>query len=290
VTSAPPAILSVQSHVARGHVGNSAAVFALQRLGFEVWPVMTLQYSNHPGHETWRGAILPSPQVAEVLRGIAELGGLGDCAALLSGYLGSAETGEAVLEALGRLRQANPGALYCCDPVMGDEGSGLYVPETLARFMRERALPQADLVTPNRFELEQLSGRSTADFAAVLSAARDLLAQGPRLVLVTSLRDEVDAPGSIEMLAVEQQAVYRVTTPFLALDPEPKGAGDLTAALFLAHWLQGCGAATALERSAAAVHAVIAATAAAGEAELAMVAAQDCLLAPPRVFPVERVA
>src|SRR5580704_775784 len=147
-------LLSIQSHVAYGHVGNSAAVFALQRLGCEVWPVHTVQFSNHPGHGAWRGRVLDPDLIREVVAGIAERGVLATCDGVLSGYVGAPQTGEAILDAVRAARSANPRAQYCCDPVIGDVGRGVYVGDAVAQFMRERAVPLADVLTPNQFELE----------------------------------------------------------------------------------------------------------------------------------------
>src|SRR5438270_11278337 len=150
-------LLSINSHVACGHVGNAAAAFALQRLGCEVWPVHTVLFSNHPGHGGFRGEIVGAATVRELLRGIEERGMLPSCDGVLSGYLGSKETGEAILAAVAKVKAANPAARYCCDPVIGDAGR-VYVRAGIAEFFRERALPAAEVVTPNQFELEQLSG------------------------------------------------------------------------------------------------------------------------------------
>src|SRR5260221_212315 len=186
-------ILSVQSAVAFGHVGYSAAIFPLQRLGFEVWPVNTVAFSNHPGYGSWRGRICPAELVAELLAGIAERGVLGRCSAVLSGYLGTVETGVATLDAVIEIKRANPNALYCCDPVIGDRAGGAYVGPGLAAFFRDRALAQADLATPNHFELEQLTERRVASLADAILAADALKMIGPRIVLITSL-ERCDAP------------------------------------------------------------------------------------------------
>ena len=281
-------ILSIQSHVAYGHVGNSAAVFPLQRLGFEVWPLHTLQFSNHAGYEAWAGEAFEARHLREVIEGLAARGAFGDCEAVLSGYLPAAQAGEAVLDAVGRARDGNPGALYACDPVMGDDGCGLYVPGEVAAFLRERALPAADIITPNRFELEQLTGGRIANLDDAITAGRALLALGPSVVVVTSLRQAESH--EIEMLALTGEAAWRVTTPFLEFETPPNGAGDLTAALFLGHYLRRRDVKTALERAAAGVFAVIAATFEAGTRELQLIAAQDEIVAPKRRFSAERVA
>ena len=281
-------ILSIQSHVAYGHVGNAAAVFVLQRLGAEVWPLHTVQYSNHKGYGDWTGRDFSAAHVTELVRGLAARGALASCDAVLSGYVGKAGVGEAILGALRRVRRANPAALYACDPVMGDEG-GLYVPSETADFFRARALPLADILTPNRFELERLSGRSVTGPDEALAAARELLALGPKVVLLTSLRFGPVPAEEIEMLAVTPGAAWRVRTPYLALDPMPNGAGDSVAALFLAQYLKTREVPAALGHAAAAIFAVIKATAKAGTRELQLIVAQDELVAPSRRFEVEPV-
>ncbi len=285
-------ILSIQSHVAFGHVGNSAAVFVLQRLGAEVWPLHTVQYSNHKGYGAWTGRDFSASHIAALVRGLAARGALAACDAVLSGYIGRAAMGTAIERAVGRVRRANPAALYACDPVMGDDGvgdGGLYVAADMPDFFRHRALALADIVTPNRFELELLSGQSIGTLAQALGAARAVLAQGPKVVLLTSLRVDSTPAGTIEMLAVTAQAAWRVRTPFLRLDPMPNGAGDTVAAVFLARYLESREAAPALGHAASAIFAVIAATQAAGTRELRLVATQDQLVAPVRTFAVEAV-
>jgi pyridoxine kinase len=280
-------ILSIQSAVSYGHVGNSAAVFPLQRLGFEVWPVNTLQYSNHPGYGAFRGRVFEPAHVAELVAGIAERGVLGTCDAVLSGYLGDAATGEAVLDAVSRVKAANPAALYCCDPVIGDSGTGVYVRQGVAAFFEQRGLPAADIVTPNQFELEHLTGSAAASLASALDAADALLRRGPRLVLVTSIQRR-DAPDeTIEMLAVATEAAWLVTTPRLPI--APNGAGDAVAALFLGHYLKSRNAETALGATASSIFAILEATHRAGQRELQLVASQDEFVSPRRQFTAQRV-
>jgi pyridoxine kinase len=280
--------LSLQSHVAYGYVGNRAATFPLQRLGHEVWAVNTVEFSNHTGYGAWRGRTAPAEQVAEIVHGIAELGMLSRCDALLTGYVGEAALGGVVLDTAARVRAANPKAIWCCDPVLGDVDTGLYVKPGIDLFFRERAIPAADLVTPNHFELEHLSDRRIATMEQALDAARGLL-NGPRLVLITSLR-RVDAPADrIEMVAVNADAAWRIVTPLIGFDIMPNGTGDMVAALFTAHWLESGNVAEALGRAASSVYAVLEATRALGERELQVVVAQDRLVAPPRHFTAERL-
>lgn len=272
-----PAILSIQSHVSYGHVGNAAAVFPLQRLGFEVWPVHTVLFSNHTGYGAWRGEVVRPDAIRAILAGIGERGVLAGCGAVLSGYLGDGALGAAVVEAVRAVKAANPAALWTCDPVMGDVGPGVFVREGLPDFFRERAVPAADIVTPNRFELELLTGMTARDLDGARGAARALLAQGPRIVLVTSLDRADRAEGSIEMLAVSRDEAWLIATPELAFPVAPNGSGDATAALFTGHYLETGDMRVALERTAAGIFAILDATRTSGGRELALVAAQDAL-------------
>jgi pyridoxine kinase len=258
-------------------------------LGHEVWAVNTVEFSNHTGYGAWRGRVAPADQVGEIVQGIEALGLLGRCDALLTGYVGDAALADVVLDTARRVRQANPRAVWCCDPVLGDIDTGLYVRPGIDTFFRERAIPACDLVTPNHFELELLTGRTVATLDDALAAARVLL-NGPRLALITSLR-RADAPHDrVEMLAVSREAAWRVTTPLIGFEIAPNGTGDMVAALFSAHWIEGGDIALALGKAASSVFAVLEATRAAGERELQLVAAQDRLVAPARRFVAERLS
>ena len=284
-------ILSIQSWVAYGHVGNAAAVFPLQRLGAEVWAVNTVQFSNHPGYGAWTGQVFGGQAVREVVEGIAARGVLPGCDAVLSGYLGDAGVGEAVLEAVARVRAANPAMLYCCDPVIGDTGPGVFVRPGIPELMRAQAVPAADILTPNGFELEYLTGRavrSRADAAAAVEALQAAMApSGPATVLVTSLRTDETPDDATDMLAASRTGAWLLRTPLLPL--QVNGAGDATAALFLAAILRGDDPVTALQFSANAIHAVLRRTVADGARELCLVAAQDALVHPAMEFIPERI-
>lgn len=284
------AILSIQSHVAYGHVGNAAAVFVLQRLGHEVWPVHTVQYSNHKGYGGWSGTDFSGSHVTDIVEGIAARGVLASCEAVLSGYVGRAEIGAAIVAAVTQVRRARPEAVFLCDPVMGDDDGGLYVDDDMPAYYRGQALAIADIITPNRFELELLSGRRVASLQDALTAARALLALGPKVVLVTSLRHAATDPGEIEMLAVAADQAVRVRTPYLHFDPAPNGSGDSVAALFLAAYLARRDIAQAVADAAAAIYPVMQMTAQAGTRELQLIAAQDAFARPARTFAVERIA
>jgi pyridoxine kinase len=272
-------ILSIQSSVAYGYVGNSAAAFALQRLGHEVWPVLTVHFSNHTGYGAWRGPLLAPTDVAEVIAGIADRGVLGSADAVLSGYQGDPAVGAVILDAVERVKAANPGAVYCCDPVMGDVGRGMFVRAGIPEFMRDVVVPRADIITPNHFELDFLAGRTTSSLVEVLAAVDVVRAAGPRHVLVTSVVHGAASAGSVDVVAVSDEGAWVVTTPWLPISPN--GGGDVTAALYLAHlWTTGSPA-RALERTVASVFAVLEATLAAGARELQLIGAQDAIAHPP---------
>ena len=282
-------ILSIQSWVAYGHVGNASAVFPLQRLGAEVWAINTVQFSNHTGYGAWTGQVFTGDAVRELVDGIAARGVLPSCAAVLSGYVGDPGIGEAVLDATARVRAANRLALYCCDPVIGDEGRGVFVRPGIPEFMRDRALPAADLLTPNHFELEWLAGRRCATLDQAKAAAATLREAmppgGPRTVLVTSLRVEDPPADAVDLLAVDDAGAFRLRTPLLPVSVN--GAGDAIAALFLFHRLREGHARAALAAAGSATYGLLRRTAEAGSREVLLVAAQDEFVSPTRLFTAE---
>ncbi len=279
-------ILSIQSHVAYGHVGNAAAVFPMQRLGHDVWPINTVQFSNHTGYGAWRGEVFPASLIDACVEGIAERGVLANCDGVLSGYMGSADTGEAILRAVARVKAANPHALYCCDPVIGDTGRGVFVREGIPELIASRVLPVADIITPNQFELEFLAGRRCCGRTPTRERAwRRFTNAGRR----SSSSPRCISPTHRRMRSISSHPkpaqIWRVRTP--RLDITPNGAGDCIAALFFAHRLATRSAKTALERAVASVFGVLARTAAANARELLLVEAQDEFVAPSRLFDAE---
>lgn len=275
-------ILSIQSWVSYGHVGNAAAVFPMQRLGAEVWAVNTVQFSNHTGYGAWRGSVLPAELIREVVTGIEERGALPRCDALLSGYLGDPQVAEAVLHARARLAAANPRAIYCADPVIGDDDTGVYVRPGIAELMRDRIVPAADILTPNLFELRNLTGLPCDTLAGVKAAVTALQARGPRRVLVTSLRTPETPDDALDMLAAEGGAFFRLRAPLLPLSVN--GAGDAIAALFLVHTLQGRTAADAMAAAGSAIFGILRRTVELGQREIALIAAQQELVTPSTIL------
>jgi pyridoxine kinase len=282
-----PPILSIQSHVVYGHVGNSAAVFPLQRLGREVWPLMTVQYSSHLGYAGWRGRAFDAAMIDDCVSGLEAIGVLPRCAGLLTGYLGKAEIGEAALRALERIRAANSAAAYACDPVIGDVGPGIYVAAGVGEFFRDRALPLATIATPNAFELEWLTGEQVNTLQAARRAIAALRARGPRVAAATSLQLDDTPSDALDTLAGDENGFWRLRTPNLPISVN--GSGDLFAALFFHHWLETHDTREALSRATSSVYAVVKATLVSGSRELSLIGVQDELIRPTQLFPAEAV-
>ncbi len=282
-------IISIQSSVALGHAGNSAAVFPLQRLGNEVWPIYTVQFSNHTGYGVWRGEVFSADHIRDVALGIEERGAFPQCDAVLSGYLGDASTGEVILSVAERVRAANPKALYCCDPVMGDVGRGVYVRPGIPEFIAAKVVPVADIMTPNHFELELLTGMTVRTLSDAIVAANALRAKGPSIVIVTSLLCEKRPEGTVETLAVTPQGAWTVRTPFLNIAPPVTGTGDVIAALFLGRFLQSKDPAIALSGAVSALYGMLCVTAEGNHRELQLIKAQQEIITPTYHFSAESV-
>ncbi|WP_457094873.1 pyridoxal kinase PdxY [Microvirga sp. P5_D2] len=280
-------VLSIQSHVAYGHVGNASAVFPMQRLGVEVWPIHTVQFSNHTGYGSWKGRVFDGPAIEELVEGIAERGVLERCDGVLSGYMGSADIGNAILGAVERVRALNPEALYCCDPVIGDVGRGVFVRPGIPEFMRDQALPAADIITPNQFELDYLSGLTTDSLNEVKRGISNVQEFGPKAVLVTSVETRETPDDAVDMIAGEGGRFWRVRTPKLSLSVN--GAGDAIAALFFVHYARTRSAPTALAEAAASVYGLLKRTEEAGSREILTIAAQDEFVSPTYRFTAEEV-
>ncbi len=280
-------LLSIQSHVAYGHVGNASAVFPLQRLGAEVWPVHTVQFSNHTGYGAWRGQVFEAGLVRDVVAGIEERGVLPKCDGVLSGYMGDAAIGEAVLEAAAKVRAANGRAQYCCDPVIGDVGRGVFVRPGIPEFMRDRAVRAADVITPNQFELNYLSGSETTSLANTLQAIDKVHAMGPKTILVTSVHIEDTPKASIDLIASGADGKFRLRTPLLEISVN--GAGDAIAALFFFHLLKTNSSAEALSNAASSIFGLMKRTKDANSREILLVAAQGEFVDPSNRFRAEKI-
>jgi pyridoxine kinase len=287
-------VISIQSQVAYGHVGNSAAVFPLQMHGIDVIAVPTTLLSNRPGYPTIRGRVLDAQLVADLLLGIEERGAVDGCRMILSGYLGSAEIAAVVADFVARAKVRNPKLIYCCDPVLGDRDRGLFVQADIPPLVRDRLCPLADIITPNHFEFEWLCGARATTSDQMIAQAQTLMARGPSTIVVTSaeLRDTPD--DEIETVAIERFEdgvkeslkesfkAWRVRTPKLPISPS--GTGDLFASLLVSARISGSNTPDALGHAASAIFAVLERTALSGTLEMRIVESAELLVHPKRRF------
>jgi len=284
------AVLSIQSHVVFGYAGNSAAVFPLQRLGREVWAVNTVEFSNHTGYGAWRGKVLGAELAADLVTGLEERGVLNRCDAVLSGYLGDAAVGKAVIDAVKKARNYSPKALYCCDPVMGDAGRGFYVKPDIPDMFKNELVPLADIICPNQFEIEVLTGINITSAGDAVKAINIIHDMGPSVVLLTSFREK---DNELSMIASDKNNIYKITTPRLPLGDGVAGTGDMTTAVFLSRYLENKNIKEALELCTASVFSILEASykqACCKEnslLELKIIDAQDFFVLPSHSFKTE---
>jgi pyridoxine kinase len=256
-----PAVIVISSHVVRGAVGGRPEIFALETLGFPVWAVPTITLGWHPGHGPSTRIVPDAEQFGSLLADLGRAPWLEEVGAVLSGFLGSPEQADAIAALVKALKARNPAALYVCDPVLGDYAEGLYVKEATAVAVRERLMPLADIATPNRYELEWLTGASLPDLKSTIAAALDT---GPATMLVTSAPSMI-ANGIGNLLVDSRQALL---AEHRLVDKPPKGTGDLTSAAFLARLLAGEPAEKALQSATATVYEAVARAAGRGSDEL----------------------
>lgn len=280
-------VLSIQSAVAYGHVGNSAAVFPLQRIGVEVLPVYTVNFSNHTGYGAWRGPLIAPDDVAAVIQGIEDRGVFPEIDVILSGYQGGEGIADVIIDAVARVKKANPDAVYACDPVMGNAKSGCFVAPAIPVLLRERVVPVADILTPNQFELGFLTDTEPGSIDSTLESADMLRARGPRTVLITSVERPDREPDTIEMMVVDDAGAWIVQTPLIPM--KANGSGDVTAALFTAHYRRTGDAADALARTASSVFDLLSNTYESGSRELRLIESQEAYAHPRLQFGVRQV-
>ncbi|GBE43831.1 pyridoxamine kinase [bacterium BMS3Bbin10] len=255
-------ILCLSSQVARGYIGGTAARIALERMGHECWLLPTVILSNHPGHARFAGEQVPPGRLRAMAEALDANGWLGDIDAVMTGYMPSAEHVTLAAATVEQVRQANSGLTYLCDPILGDDPGGLYVDEDVAKAVRDQLVPLAGIATPNRFELEWLSGKSTKRAKTACGPAREL---GPATVLVTSLTG--DDPKTMVNLVTGDAGAWQASVP--KRKSAPHGVGDLCAALFLGAVLNGLSPKQALGHATAGVEAALDASKGADELQLA---------------------
>ncbi|MGV0381495.1 pyridoxal kinase PdxY [Corynebacterium segmentosum] len=280
-------ILSIQSHVTYGHVGNSAAVFPLQRAGHEVWPVHTVNFSNHTGYGDWVGPMIPASDVTSIIDGIEKRGAFEGIDAILSGYQGGSDIADAIVDTVRRIKAVNPKALYACDPVMGNAKSGCFVSDDIPPLLRDRVVPVADIITPNQFELGYLTDTEVSTLDQTLAAVKKAQEMGPKTVLVTSVKRPETPADQIEMLAVDGERAFLLSTPLLPF--KRNGSGDVTAALFTGHYVETHDVKEALRRTASSVYELLRTTYEAESTELQLIQAQDAFAHPSMQFQAEEL-
>lgn len=280
-------ILSIQSAVSYGHVGNSAAVFPLQRIGHEVMPVNTVLFSNHTGYGAWRGPLISGDDVRAIVEGIDDRGGLDDTALIISGYQGGSSIGDAILDSVALARKKNPQVLYSCDPVLGNATSGCFVSPEVQELIRDRVIQHADIITPNQFELGFVTNTDPKTLDDVLESVKKAQEIGPKTVLVTSVSTPETPEDSIQMLAVSGDEAWLITTPRLPF--KANGSGDVTQALFASHFASGKSLREALELTTASVYELLKNTLDSGQRELQLVESQQAYVEPAETFTAERI-
>lgn len=281
-----PAVLSIQSRVAYGHVGHGAAVLPLQRQGFEVVALDTVELAHHPGYGGFVGRFAEPALLMEMLASLDRIGVLARCEAVLSGYLGTAGMAEVVEEAVARIRRHRPDAVYCCDPVIGDTHTGVFVKPGIEEVFRDRLGPRADVLVPNVFELGRLSGIEVASPDDALRAYDRLRGRGASCVVATGL-PLPDEPERLAMVAADPGGAWLVTAPRRAAVLH--GTGDAFSALLLGALLRGHALPEALARAAAAIAALVDVTLEEAASELDLIRGQNVLRRAPGRFPAIRL-
>jgi pyridoxine kinase len=276
-------VLSIQSHVVFGHAGNSAAEFPIRRLGVNVWPLNTVQFSNHTQYGHWAGSAIDAKQMQELVEGIGAIGMLPRCDAVLSGYLGTPEQAQAVIEIVRAVKAVNPHARYFCDPVMGT-ATGCRVEPGIQEFLVKSMPEVSDAIMPNHSELQRLVGRMIETTEEAVVACRELMQRGPKLVLVKHLLDRNSPADRFNMLVVTERESWVGQRPLYPFARQPVGVGDLTSAVFVARTLLGDPLRVAFEHTLAAVNGVMRATWDAGRYELELIAAQNDIAHPREWF------
>lgn len=284
-------ILSIQSHVVFGHAGNSAAEFPICRLGVNVWPLNTVQFSNHTQYRQWTGSVMPASHLIEIVDGINAIDELKNCDAILSGYMGSPEQGKAIIEIVKKVKQANPDAIYICDPVMGHPEKGCFVAPGVAEFLCETALPISDMMSPNILELEELNGgQRINNVDEAILTCRELCKKGPKAILVKHLSRAGYQNDRFEMLLVTKHEAWHIHRPLVDFGVrQPVGVGDMTSGLLIANFLLGKPLVESFEHTTSAVYAVMLETLKRDQYELQFIAAQDEIAKPTLWFNAKKI-
>lgn len=280
-------VISVQSHVVYGHAGNSSAVFPLQRMGLEVWPVNTVQFSNHTQYQQgWTGDVYTVNQLKELISGLDNINVLGSCSGVISGYLGSEEQCYMVMDLIETVRERNSTAMYICDPVMGDPEKGCVVDQGIEGTLVNVLMPLADVIVPNQYELSKFVDMDIHSLDDAVDACKAALAKGPKVVLLKHLQTTDQPADHFTMMLACDDKCYITHAPKVYPQKPYVGVGDLITALFTAGLMKGWPAVKAFKHCNEAVYGVVKQTYLSGEWELQTIAAQDKLVDPQEAFPV----
>lgn len=279
-------ILTIQSHVVYGYAGNAAAVFPMQRLGHQVSVLNLLQFSNHTGYTSWAGKALSAKELRDVLQGLEKTGVFQRLDAIISGYIGNVEQAKIIYKTIKTIKKQRPQLIYCCDPVIGDEEQGLYVKPEIATFIQTQMIQLADWITPNIFELSQLANIAITDTKTALRASQELVHRYGFGLLATSIADSSAKTG---LLLTTANNFYHIETPKYDLISTVHGTGDVTAATFISHLLQGDDPLVALQKTANTMHVITQLTFHCGLTELGIIPAQEALVNPDIVFKARKI-
>jgi len=261
-------IISIQSHVSYGYVGNKAAVFPLQMLGFNVWPVNTVQFSNHTGYGEFKGQVFSAQHIREVIAGIKNLGVAHSCDAIISGYLGDREIGEEIISIVQDFKKENPKLIYLCDPVMGDMGRGFFVNSIIRDFFKLKVLNRASIITPNHFEAEFLYGNEIKTIENAKKACKYFHNHGINIVVITSFKYNDLEENKLGIFMSNMDEAFIAHTPYFDFKVAPNGTGDLFSALFLGHYLKNNNSEEALVQAVSSLYCVVKNSFNAGSREL----------------------
>jgi pyridoxine kinase len=252
-------------------------------MGKEVWPINTVQFSNHTGYGNWRGQVFEASHLFEVFEGIKELGMIGQCEAILSGYMGDRSIGRAILHAVNEIKYYNPKMIYCCDPVFGDYEHGIFVRTAIPEFFMQDLIPKAHIITPNQFEMEFISGYESINLENVRVACQKTHLMGPKIILITSFKI-TDRLNEINMILSYNDELWIVTTPYLPFSKLPSGCGDIFSALFLANYLDSSDPVLSLEKTVATIFDIISKTFENNSHELQLIQSQESITKPQNSF------
>ncbi|MFW1368550.1 pyridoxal kinase PdxY [Vibrio parahaemolyticus] len=282
-------ILSIQSHVVYGHAGNSSAVFPIQRMGIDAWPIHTVQYSNHTQYEQgWKGQKFCSDDVRTLLHGLDNINTLGECGAVLSGYQGSPDQCKAVGDVVRSVKESNHNAIYVCDPVMGDPDKGCIVADGVREEITQSLLPISDVIVPNQYELTAMTGVEIHSVYDAVTACKEALKLGPKIVLVKHLHS-IDSD-MFSMILATPKACYLTQRPNIEFKQQPVGVGDLISAVFTACLMKNMSPTVAFRHTNNAIYGVLDITKGYGTWELQIVNAQYEFVEPSHDFNIVKIA